>query len=194
MSNKTFGNLNSIVDAATRRAIREALGLESTAQTEEERQETMSKRLRPFKAKSKKKASDEADDKPPEKTELIKAKQNDEPAVNLKKITDHIDILRSGKSLKDKSVRAELKDYYDRLSSNEKLALFAFLKGLARIMATGTDGAEVEVPDEAPYDIKMNKKPEPKKEKSKADDSAPIVVGETASTAREKRIIEAYKK
>jgi len=191
MSNNIFKNLDKIIKSKTKRALYETmveLGLESS---EEELQRQKANDLKPFRATKKKKTSDAVDEDADSegKSDLIKVKKDDTPDISLKKITDQIDVLRSGRSLKDKEVKKELKDYFDRLSSNEKIALFAFLKGLSRIMATGTDGAEAAAPSEDPYSVKMDKKKEPKGKKPKKDDSSPIIVGESASKNRELNIL-----
>lgn len=191
MAKKLFKDIDKLISKASSRALKEAmveLGLESS---EEQLQKQKSSDLKPFKA-SKKKSSDSADEAPEDSTkqrELIKVKKDDSPNITLKKISDQIDTLRSGHSLKDKEIRKQLKDYFDRLSSNEKTALYAFLKGLSKIMATGTDGSEVEAPTDEPYDIKMDRE-KPKAKPSKRDDDAPIVVGEVADKRRDRALFE----
>ena len=48
--------------------------------------------------------------------------------VTYYKIRDKLNTIRSGKSLKDNDLKAELEQYVDRLSKDERRVLFTFLK------------------------------------------------------------------
>ena len=102
---------------------------------------------------------------------------------------DKIDSIRAGKSLKDKEIQKELNDYWARLNGNERIALYAFLSGLDKIMGGEADGDKLPTPKADPYKVKMKKKKvDPKKGKATGSDS-PIIVGESANKSREKRIL-----
>lgn len=59
-----------------------------------------------------------------------------------------INLVRAGNSLKDKKVKSELKDYYDRLDKNEKSVLILFLKELAKITTLAVDGDDAQDPSD----------------------------------------------
>ncbi len=61
-------------------------------------------------------------------------------------IAKNINLLRGGKSIKDKSVRKNLKAYIDKLSSVEKKEVLIYLNSLAQVMAGVKPGAEAKDP------------------------------------------------
>ena len=120
--------------------------------------------------------------------------------LEIEDVVDQLNKLRSGKSLKDESVRKQLSDYYDNLAAAEKKALFSYLQGLSQIMVGGVEGAEA--PDPATYKIKTGGAEIQVKQKVKrvpapgvkkrpgvaiaAGEETPIVVGESANKSRER--------
>jgi len=123
----------------------------------------------------------------------VKIKHEKVPDITAKSIKNVIDSIRSGKSLKDKETMGALKEYFQKLNGPERIALFAFLKGLDKIL--GKQSAEGPIPHEKPYDIDMeqdievhsgkpaSEKPKGTKEISKTGKSeTPIIVGERADT------------
>ncbi len=68
--------------------------------------------------------------------------------VDLKNILYSINQIRSGRSLKDREVRDNLDDYFNRLSPVERLALSEFLEGLSDVIVDGVPAADAESPDE----------------------------------------------
>lgn len=135
---------------------------------------------------------DEAEDAGIEvQKKTVKVKHEKVPDINANKIADKINELRAGKSLKDKETMAALKTYFQKLNGPERIALFAFLSGLAKVLGDGT--GDVKTPHSQPYSIDMeqekpqetkasDKKPEGTKETSSSEKSeTPIVVGENAN-------------
>ena len=123
----------------------------------------------------------------------VKLKHEKVPEVNAQSIADKINELRAGKSLKDKETMNALKAYFEKLNGPERIALFAFLSGLAKVLGDLT--GDVKTPHSKPFSIDMAKgennspgakgdvKAQPKgtKEISKTSGSeTPIVVGESA--------------
>ena len=120
----------------------------------------------------------------------VKVKHEKVPDINANKIADKINELRAGKSLKEKETMAALKTYFQKLNGPERIALFAFLSGLVKVLGDGT--GDVKTPHSKPYSIDMeqekpdnrdqiDKKPEGTKAPSSSDASeTPIVVGESA--------------
>ena len=145
---------------------------------------------------------DEAEDQLTNKSGLkdpISPKESDLPEITLSTIVDLIGAIRAGQSLKDKTVALNLKEYFTRLNGNERVALYAFLTGISKVMSNIDEeektGSGVATPDSAPYKINM-KKSTPKvtkKDKQAAGDESPIVVGESANKTRELLLIERLK-
>lgn len=111
----------------------------------------------------------------------------DPSAEELKKpdfqsIAKNINLLRGGKSIKDKSVRKNLKAYIDKLSSIEKKEVLIYLNSLAQVMAGVKPGAEAKDPghgETTQASEKPQKKDKLKTPKQPTEPDAPgvIVVG-----------------
>jgi len=79
--------------------------------------------------------------------------------IEVKDVIEKLNIIRSGKSLKDEEVKKGMEDYMNDLDDAEKTALFSFLKGISEIITVGTPGEEATEPAEGPAKVKMEKKP-----------------------------------
>lgn len=107
-------------------------------------------------------------------------------SITVDMIIDSIDAIRSARSLKKPDVREEFEAYFNSLESAEKIALLAFLHGVAQTLIGNDHGTEVD-PSEAPYNVDMKAKPEQSSSPTKArqdpvpgdqkDSSIPIVIG-----------------
>jgi hypothetical protein len=189
---------------------------------EQEHQIELSRGLKPYKTKTKKKKKSNINqDKKEEDNELEKDKEEDvedveidrddddfdedsdeapgtihlEDALKYSKLRSVLNKFRASHSLKDPDIREELKQYYSRLSKNEKMALYVFVKGLVQI--TGdleADGGNANIPPDFGLEItkpnsssREKKKSKEKKLKSKEkskDDMSPIKVGESVQDKR----------
>ncbi len=134
-----------------------------------------------------------------------------EERISFTMIRDELNTIRSGRSLRDKEIRAELKDYVTGLDTDERIALHAFLKGIGQILTAGIDSEQADEPSEEPHDIKMSRDsdgdsggstPRPKKKQGAVkkpvnrakqrgleDTSAPIQVGRKQATESIRRRI-----
>lgn len=133
------------------------------------------------------KMSDEAS--APSDTAQVKVKHEKIPDIDVKAIRNKIDNIRAGKSLKDSETKDALKAYFQKLNGPERIALFAFLSGLEKIL--GRAAKDVKTPHSDPYNVDMEavktseEKVQPKgsKKVSKSETSdTPIIVGERANT------------
>ena len=190
---------------------------------EQEQQSELSKGLSKYKVKSKKKKKKNINqDKNEEDNELEKDKEEDsedveaardddddfdedsdeapgtihlEDALNYSKLRSVLNKFRASHSLKDPDIKGELEQYYSRLSKNEKMALYVFVKGLVQI--TGdleADGGNANIPPDFGLEItkpnsssREKKKSKEKKLKSKEkskEDMSPIKVGESVQDKR----------
>ena len=152
---KTSSALSEFLERVTREAVGETL-----QEDERSRQGQMSSDLSDFHAPANKKDNDEVeeeettDDADEEKTKKVVKKDltklgsadkepksvdiptsKDVTGAGLSDVIDQLNTLRSGKSLKDKSVRKNLDAYMSALSAGERQSLFVFLSGLSQIMA-----------------------------------------------------------
>ena len=120
----------------------------------------------------------------------VKIKHEKVPEITAQSIADKINELRAGKSLKDKETIGALKEYFEKLNGPERIALFAFLSGLCKVL--GEQKGDVKTPHSKPFSIDMDQdkdvetgkkdvKPPGTKDLSISKKSdTPIVVGESA--------------
>jgi hypothetical protein len=115
-------------------------------------------------------------------------------------IRDKLNTIRSGRSLRDADIRAELKSYITNLDSDERIALDAFLDGISQIITVGISSEDAEEPGDPPANIEMSrqgdedegggeekgvvKKPinRDRQRQGLEDTSAPIQVGQKQAT------------
>lgn len=158
------------------------------------KQEKMAKAVADSKKRAKKnpkeQAGDEGDEDKAAPTKPVAIKHEKVPEITHTSIIDKINELRSGKSLKDKETKDALKAYFQKLNGPERIALFAFLSGLCKVLSDGSKN--IKTPHSKPFSIDMEQgketdgsgaKVQPKgtKEISVGKKSEnPIVVGESA--------------
>lgn len=100
---------------------------------------------------------DSQKDKEPEAEEPDEDEESDDTSINpsefgssFDKVIKDLNNLRAGKSTKNKEVKENLLDYYDRLDENERKILHLFLKQLSSILQ-GASGDDVQDPSEPPF-------------------------------------------
>jgi hypothetical protein len=86
-----------------------------------------------------------------EKEKLKKAE------ITTKDIVDKLNTIRSGKSFKDSAIAGKMDEYVSSLSSAEKTALFAFLKGLSQIVTGEISPDQAIDPSDKPANVEMKK-------------------------------------
>tara|TARA_Y100000590_G_scaffold242451_1_gene272497 strand:+ start:1491 stop:2177 length:687 start_codon:yes stop_codon:yes gene_type:complete len=206
---KTQHGLASFLEKLVELSVADAL--EPIMEDERAKQRQVAKDTEAFRAPPSSKADEEVEEvedeeseeaKKPEKdlTKLGSADKTDKKATvpgpeevmaaSINDIVAKLNVMRSGKSLKDGDVRNELSDYFDSLSSGEKQSLYVFLSGLSQIMSSGVDGQAAPDPGQVGIQVKpksaevgsSNKdkeKPAASKQQSTRSDT-PIIVGEHA--------------
>lgn len=111
---------------------------------------------------------------------------------------EKMNLIRSGKSLKEDHVDAEMREYFETMSDDEKLALIAYLTGISQIVAGEVSARKVSDPSESPWKINMSRSKRDqertarktrKGKEQKGTEDAPIVVGESADKSRELELI-----
>lgn len=183
--------------------VRQVVSEETRAFSDEKSlQKKKSKELKPFKHRNDESETDEgeggSEGKP--KANIVKVKKDNLPEITVGKIIDLINMIRSGKSLKDDAVLKSLKNYYQRLNGSERTALYAFLTGISGVVVDVEEsddaGDDANTPSEEPFSISMKKDvPKEKKSKSKPSGSSenPIVVGESADKSKELQLFAKYR-
>lgn len=157
------------------------------------KQEKMAKAVSNTKKRAKKNPKEAGGDEGEETVSSekpVSIKHEKVPEITHTSIIDKINELRSGKSLKDKETKDALKAYFQKLNGPERIALFAFLSGLCKVLSDGSKN--IKTPHSKPFSIDMEQgketdgsrtKVQPKgtKEVSTGKKSEnPIVVGESA--------------
>jgi hypothetical protein len=95
---------------------------------------------------------DETAVKKEDETEAIPAGED----ITFYMLRDKLNVIRSGKSLKDADVKADLQAYFDRLDDVEKEALYTFLDSIGKVMIDVISGTEALDPSDAEVDIEMS--------------------------------------
>lgn len=196
--NKLMGiDLDILINESLKGLLFEVAEDESTANMKEKlKQQEKVKSSSDRKARMKKGNSGDAGDEGEEiqPSKPVKIKHEKVPEVNAQSIADKINELRAGKSLKDKETMNALKSYFEKLNGPERIALFAFLSGLVKVL--GELKGNVKTPHSKPFSIDMaqdesvhddsdnelERHPKGTKAASKSKTSeTPIVVGESAN-------------
>ena len=190
-------DLDDLINESLKGLLFEVAEDESTANMKEKlKQQEMMKKSSDRKARMKKGSEGDAGDEGEEITpsKPVKLKHEKLPEINAQSIADKINELRAGKSLKDKETMSALKAYFEKLNGPERIALFAFLSGLVKVL--GELKGDVKTPHSKPFSIDMAQddnvhtgkkddvkvQPRGTKEISKSKSSeTPIVVGESAN-------------
>jgi hypothetical protein len=84
-------------------------------------------------------------------------------------VVSKLNTIRGGKSFKDDLVANRLDEYFKSLSKAEKIALFAFLKGLAQIVTGEVPADDVIDPSNPPAEVEMEKTGNKKSVKAKTN-------------------------
>ena len=200
MNRDIFHDIDDIVYKSTLRSIQEVLGVEDDERARQNQLEDDLDNLKSSGQKSGKDEVEEGEDTPTPKDEKPPAdEETPTPATpsveevsdaTIDDIVDKLNMLRSGKSTKDKNVRDQLASYWDGLQPGEQQSLYAYLTGLTQIMTAGAIGADATDPSSVGIKITAKKKskdeeerkePSPDMGEKESDpDETPIIVGEAA--------------
>ena len=198
MKKKLLGlDLDELINESLKGLLFEVAEDESTSNMKEKlKQQELMKKSKDRKERMKSGKSNAGDEGDEEITpsKPVKLKHEKLPEVNAQTIADKINELRAGKSLKDKETMSALKSYFEKLNGPERIALFAFLSGLVKVLG-GSDN--VKTPHSEPFSIDMAQdksvqdgasekelKHQPKGTKAASSgkkSETPIVVGESAN-------------
>lgn len=102
-------------------------------------------------------------------------------------IVDKMNAIRSGRSFKDESVSSAMEEYINSMAPAEKVALLAFLKGIAQIVTGEVPAEQVDDPSDSPADVHMHKG---KDSKSQSKHIQPNVIKASPPKAPPKKGIE----
>lgn len=76
--------------------------------------------------------------------------------INLEMVIEKLNQIRSGRSFKDSEILYQMQVYFKQLNENEKLALYAFLKGLSQIVTGTIPGNAATEPEDSQPQIKID--------------------------------------
>ena len=218
-----LGDLDLIIREATLASFRQYLT--PLLEDEQEKQDDMATRTKSLDSSDKSSSEiDEAEDedaetedkeqavaaatgkKPEKEPEAVVPSEDDIANASVEQIVNMLNMVRSGKSTKDKEVQKDLGDYFDGLDAGERQALFIMMSGLTQILTADIPGDEAPDPTSVGIKIQAKKKGRDKEismpaqkaaaaassEKSSSkqkpaaqgSDDLPIVVGEVANKTR----------
>lgn len=75
--------------------------------------------------------------------------------ITLDMVVEKLNSIRSGRSFKDDNISMQMQQYFNDLNDNEKLALYAFAKGIAQIVTGEVPGQVAADPGQANPKIEM---------------------------------------
>jgi len=106
--------------------------------------------------------------------------------VSLDSVADSIKTLRSGRSVDDREIKAQMRAYFDRLDAPERQALQAFMGAFAKILTSNVTGADAQDPSDPPLNIAMSgDEPEPQGTKAAAQEEEPVATEPTEEEEEE---------
>jgi hypothetical protein len=135
--------------------------LQAKALEEKDKQNTSSPEPEPDQAEQSTNADSNVDSTNDEDKEALAGD------VDLDQIIEKLNTIRSGKSFKDSLVQQRFNKYFEGLQDAEKVALFAFLKGIAQIVTGEVEPDEAIEPSDKPADVSMKKGPNVQKKSIK---------------------------
>lgn len=183
-----------LVDAVERK-IKESMkaGLERKALSEKEKQQAMAgapKGAPPPDAGASPVPSGptQKDDAPkPSKTADDEAEKLKNADVKAEDIIEKMNSIRSGRSFKDETVASAMDEYINSMSGAERVALLAFLKGIAQIVTGEIPANQASDPADSPADVHMHKG---KDSKSQSKHVQPNVIKASPPKAPPKKGVE----
>ncbi len=215
-------NLDLIIKEATLSSFNEFLS--PLLEDERDNQDDMSDRTKALDAGESAEEMDEAEDdeeeakdkqqavdaatgkKTEEEPEAVVPSEDDIANADVEHIVNMLNMMRSGKSTKDKEVQKGLGEYFDGLDAGERQALYIMLSGLTQILTADVPGDEAPDPTSVGIKIQSKKKntdaevskpaqkaaaasssskpPAENKPKSQGTGDLPIVVGEVADKSK----------
>lgn len=79
--------------------------------------------------------------------------------ISIDQVIEKLNTIRSGKSFKDDAIKASLEEYFNALNKPEKIALLAFMKGIAQIVTGEVIGDKAIEPSDPAPSVTMKKVP-----------------------------------
>jgi hypothetical protein len=75
--------------------------------------------------------------------------------ITLDMVVERLNAIRSGRSFKDENISQQMQAYFNDLNDNERLALYAFLKGISQIVTGEIQGQAAPTPQTASPAVEM---------------------------------------
>lgn len=140
----------------------------------------------PLDEQEKEEPEEEAEEKPAAEPPKPAKPDSSSVGASFDSVVSAINNLRSGKSLRDSSIKSQAQVYYDKLSDDERTTLLVFLKALSDIIAGQVTGQEAKDPSDPPTSLnitsdKEEDEPEEETEEPPAESEAPAEEGEDTS-------------
>jgi hypothetical protein len=141
MKQQTLKNIDSYIANVIKESVKSALQKRSLLEQEKSEEKQDNSGEAPFEEKEKLKKGE----------------------ITVDDIVEKLNSIRAGKSFKDEEISASLEKYFNDLEEEEKVALFAFLKGISQIVTGEFEPDVAFEPSDAPAKIEMKKKGGPAK-------------------------------
>ena len=110
---------------------------------------------------------------PSEESEEPEGEVSQDVGYSLDSIRDSIKNLRSGLSVDDSAMKAEIGTYFDRLSGPERQAMQVYFDSFSKILTRAVSGADAQDPSDPPTSISTSGPSEREPESSPEAETAP---------------------
>ena len=127
---------------------------------------------------------EESDANPAREKALSLGGYDDGAGSSFESVMTAINTMRAGRSLRDKEIKTELNDYYDRLDENERAVLLLFLKELSKILTGAIEGEDAQDPSDPKTYFDITKRD---KEKEQPGDEKNKVIAKGKEREAERR-------
>lgn len=104
-------------------------------------------------------------------------------AITLEMVIEKFNAIRSGRSFKEKNIKQQMMQYFDKLTDEEKVALYAFLKGISQIVTGEFTGYNPVSPSDIGAPAPAPEVPS-ETENATADAAPPETVQQSTSTTQ----------
>lgn len=105
--------------------------------------------------------------------------------ISFENVLTALNTLRAGKSTKNKQIKIELSDYYERLTEDEQGVLLLYLNELSKVLTGAVDGDEAQDPSEPSTYFNIRKRdrsePDPKNRDDNSEKEAGIDTGDASN-------------
>lgn len=124
----------------------------------EEKEKELMKPAEPEREPEPEVSDEEPEEEPRDDLDQLRSKKVNTENIDFLDIIDQLNRVRSGHSLKNRDIRAEMEKYFEGMSKAEQTALYSYLQGISDILVARGSGDAVTDPSDPPWLVQMKSK------------------------------------